>query len=149
MLLLPLLIVGITVLLSVPLGRYLARVMDGKYTPPAVLGWFERRVDTGPQTWKQYCYALLLFNVVTFVFGFLVLATQPWHPGFLNPDNKGMLAPSTIFNTAISFLTNTNLQHYSGEVHLSHARAKPGQLSACDQTPEKQPPTQGQPTQTR
>src|SRR5438309_457577 len=50
-----------------------------------------------------------------------VLATQPWHPGFLNPDAKGMLAPGTIFNTAASFLTNTNLQHYSGEVHLSYA----------------------------
>src|SRR5262249_18479489 len=52
--------------------------------------------------------------------GFLVLATQPWHPGFLNPDGKGMLSPSTIFNTTASFLTNTNLQHYSGEVHLSY-----------------------------
>ena len=54
-----------------------------------------------------------------FVVGFAVLATQPWHP-LLNPDDKGMLAPTTIFNTACSFLTNTNLQHYSGEVHLSY-----------------------------
>ena len=55
-----------------------------------------------------------------FLFGFVVLATQPWHPAFLNPDDKGMLSPTTIFNTACSFLTNTNLQHYSGEVHLTY-----------------------------
>ena len=42
--LLPVLIVGLTVLLSVPVGRYLAWVMDGKYTPPAPLGWIERRL---------------------------------------------------------------------------------------------------------
>src|SRR5262249_46239785 len=47
-------------------------------------------------------------------------ALQPWHPAFLNPDGKGMLSPTTIFNTACSFLSNTNLQHYSGEVHLSY-----------------------------
>ena len=54
-----------------------------------------------------------------FVFGFVVLALQPNLP--LNSDPaKGMLAPTTIFNTVASFLTNTNLQHYSGEVHLSY-----------------------------
>ncbi|MCE9563307.1 MAG: potassium-transporting ATPase subunit KdpA [Planctomycetes bacterium] len=119
--LLPLLIVGTTVLLSFPLGRYLAWIMDGKYKAPAALLWIERQIDTGPQNWKQYCYAMLLSNAVILLCGFLVLATQPWHPVFLNPDNKGMLSPTTIFNTACSFLTNTNLQHYSGEVHLSYA----------------------------
>src|SRR5581483_4448570 len=44
----------------------------------------------------------------------------PYHPAFLNPDGKGMLAPSTIFNTCASFLSNTNLQHYAGEVHLTY-----------------------------
>jgi K+-transporting ATPase ATPase A chain len=63
---------------------------------------------------------MLLFNLGTFLVGFLVLATQPWHPAVLNPDGKGMLSPTTIFNTATSFLTNTNLQHYSGEVHLTY-----------------------------
>src|SRR4029079_18664166 len=55
-----------------------------------------------------------------FVIGFLILALQPWHPEILNPDGKGMLAPTMIFNTLCSFLSNTNLQHYSGEVHLSY-----------------------------
>ena len=80
----------------------------------------ERALDTGPQTWKQFAYAMLLSNVVMFVLGFVVLATQPWHGKLLNPDDKGMLSPSTIFNTCCSFVTNTNLQHYSGEQNLSY-----------------------------
>ncbi len=122
--LLPLLIVATTVLLSVPVGRYLTWLMDGKYKPAAPFRWFERRLDTGPQSWKQYAVSLLLFNTVMFVFGYLVLALQPHMP--LNQkdavfaDGKGMLSPTTIFNTATSFLTNTNLQHYSGEQHLSY-----------------------------
>ncbi len=118
--LLPLLIIGIAVALSVPVGRYLAWVIDGRYRPPAWLGWVEARLSTGPQTWKQYAVSLLLFNAVMFVFSFVVLALQPVLP--LNPegpDHKGMLAPTTIFNTATSFLTNTNLQDYAGEQHLS------------------------------
>ena len=118
--LLPLVILVTAVLLSVPVGRYLAWIMDGRYHAPRWLGWFEQRLDTGPQNWKQYTVALLLFNTVMFLFGFAVLATQPWHPAFLNPDGMKMLAPTTIFNTVTSFLTNTNLQDYSGEQHLSY-----------------------------
>jgi K+-transporting ATPase ATPase A chain len=54
-----------------------------------------------------------------FVFSYVVLALQPYL--FLNPDGMKMLSPTTIFNTACSFITNTNLQHYSGEQHLSYA----------------------------
>lgn len=116
--LLPTLIVGTAVLLSIPMGRYLANIMDGGYTPPAPLRRMEYVLNTGLQNWKQYVFALLGFNTLMFVVGYLLLALQPLLP--LNPDGKGMLAPSTIFNTAASFLTNTNLQHYSGEVHLSY-----------------------------
>jgi len=111
---LPLLIVGLSVTLSVPLGRYMAWCLDS----PSSQGRLERYLDTGPQNWKAYCLSLLGFNLLVFLMGFGILVAQPWLP--LNPDNKGMLAPSTIFNTACSFLTNTNLQHYSGEVHLSY-----------------------------
>lgn len=122
--LLPILIVGTTVALSIPFGRYLAKIMDGRYTPPAPLRWIEARLNTGPQNWKQYTFAIIWFNTVMFLFGYLVLAVQPWMP--LNqkdaafPDGKGMLSPTTIFNTVTSFMTNTNLQHYSGEQHLSY-----------------------------
>jgi K+-transporting ATPase ATPase A chain len=112
--LVPCLIVGISALLAVPLGLLMARVLDRSTPNNAV----ERWIDTGGQNWKQYCLSLLLFNAVAFVVGFIVLALQPWLP--LNPDDKKMLAPSTIFNSVASFMTNTNLQHYSGEVHLSY-----------------------------
>jgi K+-transporting ATPase ATPase A chain len=115
---LPLLIVATTVLLSIPVGRYLAWINDGRYHAPGWLRWIEERLDTGPQNWRQYCVSLLLFNTLMFVFGFVVLSLQPMLP--LNPDDKKMLAPTTIFNTVTSFLTNTNLQHYSGEQHLSY-----------------------------
>ena len=115
---LPALIVGLTIALSIPLGMFVAWVMDGRRRVPALLGWVEHSVDTGPQDWKRYSIALLLWNVAAFVVGFLILTLQPYLP--LNPDHKGMLAPSTVFNTLCSFLSNTNLQHYSGEVHLSY-----------------------------
>jgi K+-transporting ATPase ATPase A chain len=118
--LLPLLTIVATVVLSIPTGYYLAWIMDGRYRAPRWLHWLEERFNTGTMNWKQYTIALLLFNTVMFVFGFVVLALQPESPGLLNPDKKGMLAPTTIFNTVSSFLTNTNLQHYSGEQHLSY-----------------------------
>jgi K+-transporting ATPase ATPase A chain len=116
--LLPISLLVLTTILAIPLSRYMAWIMEGKYRQLPVLGWFEKRLDSGPQTWKQYAFSLLVFNVAMFIFGYLVLALQPWLP--LNPDAKGLLFPTTIFNSVISFMTNTNLQHYAGEVHLSH-----------------------------
>jgi K+-transporting ATPase ATPase A chain len=115
---LPLLILVIAIAISIPLSRYMARVMDGHLRVPRFLRWFEHTLDSGPQDWKQYTIALMVFNVALFVFGFVVLSLQPLMP--LNPLGRGMLAPSTIFNTVISFMTNTNLQHYSGDQHLSN-----------------------------
>jgi K+-transporting ATPase ATPase A chain len=115
--LLPFLIVITAVALSIPLSRYLAWIMDGTYRAPRVLRWFERRLDSGPQDWKQYTIALLVFNAALFVYGFIVLALQPVMP--LNPLRRGMLAPTTIFHSVISFMTNTDLQHYAGDQHLS------------------------------
>src|ERR1035441_6814107 len=115
---LPLLVYGVTFALAIPIGLYMARVFDGRLRAPSWLRWIESRLDTGPQNWKQYAFAFMAFNVVAFVIGFVVLTLQPYLP--LNPDGKKMLAPTTIFNTVCSFLTNTNLQDYSGEVHLSY-----------------------------
>ena len=112
--LLPLLIVGMSAVLAVPVGLYMARVLDR--SGPA--NGLERLLDTGPQTGRQYLLAMLVCNVSAFAIGYLLLSLQPDLP--LNPDHKRMLASSTIFNTAASFLTNTNLQHYSGEKHMSY-----------------------------
>src|SRR6185503_11554107 len=101
--LLPVLIIGTTVALSIPVGLYLAWIIDGRFRAPRWLHWLEQRVDTGPQNWKQYAIALLLFNTVMFVFGYVVLQSQgiiPW----LNPDGRGTLGPTTVFNTVTSFL---------------------------------------------
>jgi len=92
--------------------------MEGKYKAPRFLRWFEGRLDSGHQNWKQYTASILISNIVLFVFGFGLLALQPLLP--LNPDGKGMLGPTTIFHTTVSFMTNTDLQHISGDVHLSN-----------------------------
>jgi K+-transporting ATPase ATPase A chain len=115
---LPFLILAVTTVLAIPFSRYLAWIMDGQYRGPRFLRWIEHFFNTGPQNWKQYAVSMLLFNTLMFIFGFAVLSLQPAMP--LNPDGKGMLAPTTIFNTVCSFLTNTNLQHYAGEQHLSY-----------------------------
>ena len=115
---LPILILATTTALAIPFSRYLAWFMDGRYRAPRFLRWIEHFFNTGPQNWKQYAVSMLLFNTLMFIFGFIVLSLQPVMP--LNPDGKGMLAPTTIFNTVCSFLTNTNLQHYAGEQHLSY-----------------------------
>jgi K+-transporting ATPase ATPase A chain len=116
--LLPLALLATATILAFPLSRYMAWIMDGKFRQLPGMAWVERRLDSGPQDWKQYLLSLLAFNTVLFVFSFLVLALQPWMP--LNPDGKGMLAGSTIFNSVASFITNTDIQHYAGDVHLSN-----------------------------
>src|SRR3984957_5465882 len=116
--LLPIAILVVTTILAVPLSRYLAWSMNGQYKAPRFLHWFEARLDSGPQNWKQYPVSILLFNSALFVFGFAILSLQPWLP--LNPDGKGMLAPTTIFHTVVSFMTNTDLQHYSGDQVFSN-----------------------------
>jgi K+-transporting ATPase ATPase A chain len=113
--LLPISILVVTTLLAIPLSKYLAWIMDGKYRPLPVFRWIEAQLNSGPQNWKQYTVSLLLFNTVLFVFGFVVLFLQPWMP--LNSLGRGMLAPTTIFHSVVSFMTNTDLHHYSGAGH--------------------------------
>jgi K+-transporting ATPase ATPase A chain len=115
---LPILLLAITIVLSIPLSAYFAAVMDGRLKAPGPLAWFEAKLDSGPLNWKQYIVAILVFSLALFTLGFLVLCLQPIAP--LNPLGRGILAPSTIFNTVVSFMTNTNLQHYSGDQHLSN-----------------------------
>jgi K+-transporting ATPase ATPase A chain len=117
----PISLLVLTTILAIPLSKYAAWIMNGKYRAPRFLRWFEEKLDSGPQNWKQYAVALLVFNLILFIYGFAVL----WLQGLggklpLNGLGRGMLAPSTIFNSVISFMTNTNLQHYSGDQHLSN-----------------------------
>ncbi len=67
---LPALVVATLIALAIPLGYYLAWVLDGRYRAPAWLAWLEGRFNTGEQNWKQYAIAMLVFNVAAFVIGF-------------------------------------------------------------------------------
>ncbi len=60
--LLPFALLITATLIAIPLSRYLAWIMDGKYRPLAVFGWVEKHLDCGPQNWKQYAASLLIFN---------------------------------------------------------------------------------------
>lgn len=111
------LILGGAALLSWPLGKYMAALFSGRFVQADSL--FARTVGGAPeQDWKQYSIALLAFNLLMFGFVFLLLATQHLLP--LNPDGQGAASLDLVFNTAASFTTNTNLQHYSGESTWSY-----------------------------
>jgi K+-transporting ATPase ATPase A chain len=105
------------IVLSIPVSKYLAWIMDGKYTPPKVLAWFENRLNSGPQTWKQYAAGMIIFHVVMYVFSFAVLALQAVAP--MNELARGSLCPTTLLHCVAAFITNTDLQHYSGDQHFS------------------------------
>ncbi|TCM52281.1 K+-transporting ATPase ATPase A chain [Rhizobium sp. PP-F2F-G48] len=117
-------IIGGTALLSWPLGRYMRWAMDpgaGQGKPNRVTAAFQTiggTATTQMQDWKRYVVSLLGFNVVMFVVCFTLLAFQ--HDLPLNPDGRQALEGSLIFNTTSSFVANTNLQHYSGEVAMSY-----------------------------
>jgi len=109
-----------TMLLAVPLGRYLATIYRGDKSWSDFLLPFERLLyrlgGVRPErdmSWQQHLLALLAINVVWFGWAMLVLCTQGSLP--LNPDHNPSMSPDQAFNTAISFLVNCNLQHYSGE----------------------------------
>jgi potassium-transporting ATPase potassium-binding subunit len=120
----PIVIIGATVLLAWPLGRYMRWAMDPVSPGPRRLaydGLCDRLLGRSigqEQDWKRYVTAMLVFNVVMFVLVYVILTTQGAHP--FNPDGKAAMEPSLAFNTSASFTSNTNLQHYSGEVSLSY-----------------------------
>jgi len=115
-----LVIFGGTLLLAVPLGRYLATIYRGDKSWSDFLAPLERLLfrlggvnPAKEMSWPQHLVALLTINVAWFGWAMLVLCTQGSLP--LNPDHNPSMTPDQAFNTAISFLVNCNLQHYSGE----------------------------------
>lgn len=115
-----------TIILAVPLGRYVSRVFKGERTFLDFLSPIENMIfkisginPAAEMNWKQNLKALLTINYIWFIWIMFVLLTQSWHP-FWNPDNILSMEPTQAFNTAVSFVTNTNLQHYSGETGASY-----------------------------
>ncbi|MGN8071175.1 potassium-transporting ATPase subunit KdpA [Mucilaginibacter sp. SG564] len=110
----------LTLALAIPLGRYIARVFKGEKTWLDFLAPLERfifrfsGIDAKKEmNWKQHLFALLTINSVWLIYAFVCLMAQGHLP--LNPDANPGQSADTAFNTAISFLVNCNLQHYSGE----------------------------------
>ena len=113
-------------IIVIPVGTYLYHIAAGKHTFADPL--FDRidgliyrigGVDPGKgMSWKGYAGALLATNGIMILTGYLILRIQSLP--ILNPNGVGAMEESLSFNTIISFMTNTNLQHYSGETGLSY-----------------------------
>ena len=117
---------GLTVLMAIPLGRYIGKIFEGERTwPDRILNPVDRMFfklgginPAKEMNWKQHLKALLTINLVWFIISMLILMNMGWLP--LNPDGNPSMAADLAFNTTTSFVTNTNLQHYSGESGLSY-----------------------------
>src|SRR3569832_2267692 len=120
------LMVVVVALAVKPLGLYMASVFEGKRTfLSPVLGPVERLFYAvsginrdKEQSWLAYTLAMLAFSIAGFVSLYLILRVQNLLP--LNPQGFAGVAPDLAFNTAVSFITNTNWQSYSGETTMSH-----------------------------
>ena len=116
----------IYLILVIPVGRYLYHIAAGKHTfaDPVfdrVDGAIYRIGGVDPEkgmNWKQYVLALIGTNAVMVGIGYLILRIQS--TALFNPNGIEGMEPALAFNTIISFMTNTNLQHYSGESGLSY-----------------------------
>lgn len=116
----------IFLIIVIPMGRYLYHITAGKRTfaDPVfnrVDGVLYKVCGVNPQrgmSWKKYAVALLGTNLVMILVGYLILRIQS--VGLFNPNGIEGMEPTLSFNTIISFMTNTNLQHYSGESGLSY-----------------------------
>ncbi len=115
----------LTVILAYPLGKYIANVFSGKKTLTGFMNPVERLIfrvsginPAEPMNWKQFLKAMLTINLLWLVYAFFLLIFQDKLP--LNPDGNPGQTPDLAFNTAISFLVNCNLQHYSGESGLTY-----------------------------
>ncbi|KQL52212.1 K+-transporting ATPase subunit A [Heyndrickxia shackletonii] len=121
-----LVVILILVLLVKPLGTYIYHVFSNKQNrTDKWFNWLERIIYTfsGLKTrpsmsWKRYALSLVLLNAGFVAIGFLILLIQGYLP--LNSSKIKGMEPTLAFNTIISFMTNTNLQHYSGETGLSY-----------------------------
>jgi len=115
----------VVVLLAKPFGIYLAKAFDYNQTGvDKIFNPLEKvlfkigGIQKVHQTWKQYALSLVLANAFMIVLVYFVFRLQGFLP--LNPSGNPSMDPTLAFNTAISFMTNTNLQHYSGESGLSY-----------------------------
>jgi K+-transporting ATPase ATPase A chain len=117
---------SIVLLLTKPLGSYMARVFQGERTwLTPIWAPVERLIyrlcgvrENDEMTWYAYALAVLVFSVTGLAYLYVLLRTQQWLP--LNPQHVPNMSPDLAWNTAVSFTTNTNWQFYSGETAMSY-----------------------------
>ncbi len=117
---------GAIILLTKPLGAYMARVYQGERTfMDPVVGWLERLIyrlsgvnPAEEMDWKANAASMLLFNFLGLIVVYALERVQQLLP--LNPVGLGAVASDTSFNTAVSFASNTNWQAYGGETTMSY-----------------------------
>lgn len=116
---------SITLVLAILLAKSIARWLKGEPSAWNIVAPAERLIyrlcginPLEEMNWKQHLMALLTVNLVWFVYAFLMLQVQG--SLFLNPDGNPSQSPDLAFNTAISFLVNCDLQHYSGESGVTY-----------------------------
>ena len=106
-------------------GRLIAAAYDGKpgrmseaisRIEPRLYRW--SKIGNEGMSWRMYALSMLLFNLIGFLFLMAVMLLQPYLP--FNPDGMGPVSLDTAFNTAVSFVTNTNWQSYTGETTMSY-----------------------------
>ncbi len=118
--------IAVVALLVRPLGGYMTRVFSGERVflsavlrpVESVIYWLGGVKGKEEQSWKGYAIAMLAFHVAGFVLLYAILRLQNLLP--LNPQGFGPVSDHLAFNTAVSFITNTNWQSYGGETTLSH-----------------------------
>jgi potassium-transporting ATPase potassium-binding subunit len=121
-----LLFLFVLTLFAVPLGEFMAKVFNGRRTfLKRVIGPVEKFLyrlvgidERDEMSWKAYAFSLVIFNVIGIVVLFVLQLIQGWLP--FNPQKFGAARWDTALNTAISFVTNTNWQSYSGEQTMSY-----------------------------
>jgi potassium-transporting ATPase potassium-binding subunit len=115
----------ITVILAFPLGIYIAKVFKGERTITDFLNPLEKFIfrvcgidPSKKMNWKEFLKAMLTINLLWFVYAFFLFLFQGHLP--LNPDGNPSMTADLSFNSAISFITNCNLQDYSGETGATY-----------------------------
>jgi K+-transporting ATPase ATPase A chain len=116
----------LTLALAIPLGKYISKVyglektwLDFIFNPLEKLFFKLSGINPAEEmNWKQHMKALLTINLIWFLLGMIILMTMGNLP--LNPDGNPSMSADLAFNTAISFVVNCNLQHYSGETGISY-----------------------------
>ena len=112
----------VLLIITKPIGLWLTPIAQGR--APAVVDAIDRRLISvlapsgREESWQRYAVSLLTFNTLGLIFLYVLQRIQGWLP--LNPQGFEGVAPDQAFNTAVSFVTNTNWQSYGGEMTMSY-----------------------------